>query len=99
VTIQAQVLELIRRMRTTDNRAVVLITHDLGVVAQMCNRVGVMYAGQLVEVATVTELFASPKHPYTQALLAASPSANAGSDRLTVIPGQVPDLADPPSGC
>lgn len=99
VTIQAQILELIRRMRTDHDRAIILITHDLGVVAQLCDRVGVMYAGQLVEVATVEELFRSPRHPYTRALLAASPTASEGAERLAVIPGQVPDLSDPPPGC
>ncbi len=99
VTIQAQILELIRQMRTEHNRAIILITHDLGVVAQLCDRVGVMYAGQLVEVASVGDLFSRPQHPYTRALLAASPSAGDTATRLTVIPGQVPDLSDPPLGC
>jgi oligopeptide/dipeptide ABC transporter ATP-binding protein len=99
VTIQAQVLQLIRRMRAVHDTAVVLITHDLGVVAQLCDRVGVMYAGQLVELASVAELFARPRHPYTRALLAAVPGSPLSDGRLAVIPGQVPDLSDPPSGC
>jgi oligopeptide/dipeptide ABC transporter ATP-binding protein len=76
-----------------------LITHDLGVVAQICDRVGVMYAGQLVEVAPVAEIFRSPRHPYTQALLAALPTQQQVPGSLRVIPGRVPNLADPPPGC
>lgn len=99
VTIQAQILELLRRMRSDENRAIMIITHDLGVVAQLCDRVGVMYGGQLVELASVTELFRNPRHPYTRALLAASPGSGSPSGRLADIPGQVPDLAHPPLGC
>ena len=84
-----------RRLRTT----IVLITHDLGVVAQICDRVGVMYAGQLVEVAPVAEIFRSPSHPYTQALLAALPSEQQEPGSLRVIGGRVPDLTNPPPGC
>jgi peptide/nickel transport system ATP-binding protein len=99
VTIQAQVLDLLRDLRTRLQTTIVLITHDLGVVAQICDRVGVMYAGQLVEVARVAEIFRSPRHPYTQALLAALPTQQQVPGSLRVIPGRVPNLADPPPGC
>ena len=99
VTIQAQVLDLLRDLRTRLQTTIVLITHDLGVVAQICDRVGVMYAGQLVEVAPVSEIFGSPRHPYTQALLAALPTQQQVPGSLRVIPGRVPNLADPPPGC
>jgi peptide/nickel transport system ATP-binding protein len=99
VTIQAQVLDLLRALRTRLQTTIVLITHDLGVVAQICDRVGVMYAGQLVEVAPVSEIFRSPRHPYTQALLAALPTQQQVPGSLRVIPGRVPNLADPPPGC
>jgi oligopeptide/dipeptide ABC transporter ATP-binding protein len=99
VTIQAQVLQLIRRLRDDHGTTVVLITHDLGVVAETCDRVGVMYAGQLVEVAATADLFAAPRHPYTRALLAASPSVRTESRRLATIPGQVPGPAEQVPGC
>jgi len=99
VTIQAQILELIRELRARHRTTVILITHDLGVVAQVCDRVGVMYAGQLVETAPVAEIFASPRHPYTQALITALPTADQARGSLRVIEGQVPDLSAPPAGC
>jgi oligopeptide/dipeptide ABC transporter ATP-binding protein len=99
VTIQSQVLDLLRDLRARLRTTIVLITHDLGVIAQICDRVGVMYAGQLVEVATVSEVFRSPRHPYTQALLAALPTQQQTPGTLRVIPGRVPNLADPPPGC
>jgi peptide/nickel transport system ATP-binding protein len=99
VTIQSQVLELLRDLRARLRTTIVLITHDLGVVAQICDRVGVMYAGQLVEVATVAEIFRTPRHPYTQALLAALPTEHQAPGSLRVIAGRVPNLADPPPGC
>jgi peptide/nickel transport system ATP-binding protein len=99
VTIQAQILDLLRELRARHGTAIVLITHDLGVIAQLCDRVGVMYAGQLVEVAPVERIFASPSHPYTQALLEALPAAEVERGSLRVIEGRVPDLADPPPGC
>jgi oligopeptide/dipeptide ABC transporter ATP-binding protein len=77
----------------------IMITHDLGVVAQVCDRVGVMYAGQLVEVAPVIELFSNPLHPYTKALLAAVPSRRAKRGELAMIAGEIPDLTAPPPGC
>jgi oligopeptide/dipeptide ABC transporter ATP-binding protein len=98
VTIQAQILELLRRLKEEMGLTVLLIAHDLGVVAQNADRVGVMYAGRLVEEAPVAELFRDPRHPYTQALLGTI-SGRAGKARLTELPGTVPDPAAPPSGC
>ena len=88
VTIQAQVLALIERLRRDHGTTVLLITHDLGVIASVCDRVGVMYAGQLLEVGTTSELFARPQHPYTRALLAASPGRAPRGARLPVIPAE-----------
>jgi peptide/nickel transport system ATP-binding protein len=99
VTIQSQMLDLLRDLRERVGATIVLITHDLGVVAQVCDRVGVMYAGQLVEVASVQAIFQRPTHPYTQALLAALPSADQDRGALRVIEGRVPDLTNPPAGC
>jgi len=99
VTIQAQILALLRELAQQHHSTILLIAHDLGVVAQLCDRVGVMYAGQLVEVAPVHDVFAQPLHPYTQALLAALPRAEHAPGTLRVVDGQVPDLLDPPPGC
>ncbi len=99
VTIQAQVLDLLRARRDEHATAILFITHDLGVVAQICDRVAVMYAGQLVEVAPVAELFSSPRHPYTEALLEAQPTSGRRRGALRVIDGEVADLAAPPPGC
>ena len=99
VTIQAQVLDLLRARRDDHATAILFITHDLGVVAQICDRVAVMYAGQLVEVAPVAELFRSPRHPYTEALLAAQPTGGQKRGALRVIDGEVANLAAPPPGC
>jgi peptide/nickel transport system ATP-binding protein len=99
VTIQAQILDLLARLQQDQGTTILLVTHDLGVVAQVCDRVGVMYAGQLVEEAPVTDLFDNPTHPYTRALLDALPSSAHRGAELRAIGGQVPDLADPPAGC
>ncbi len=99
VTIQAQILELLRDMRTRTGMALLLITHDLGVVAEMASRVIVMYAGRIVEEAPVADLFASPSHPYTEGLLAAVPRLGVEQERLTTISGSVPPLGALPSGC
>lgn len=99
VTIQAQILELLQRLRRELGMAVLLITHDLGVVAETADRVAVMYAGQVVEYSTVRAIFRTPRHPYTAGLLASLPKLGEESDRLRVIPGQVPDPARFPSGC
>ncbi len=99
VTIQAQILELLRELRARTGMALLLITHDLGVVAEMASRVIVMYAGQVVEEAPVETLFASASHPYTEGLLAAIPRLGADQVRLTTIPGTVPAPTDWPTGC
>ncbi|MBO9541665.1 ABC transporter ATP-binding protein [bacterium] len=99
VTIQAQILDLMRDIRTKRGAAVVLITHDLGVVAEMCDYVAVMYAGKVVEYADVNTLFKSPKHPYTQGLLNSTPRLGSKQDRLEPIEGQPPALSRLPQGC
>jgi len=99
VTIQAQILYLIRDLAARIDAAVLLITHNLGVVAQICDRVAVMYAGQVVEQGTARDVFAEPRHPYTRALLAAQPVGAVRQGDLPVIPGRVPDLSPPPAGC
>ena len=99
VTIQAQVLALLADLQKTSELAVLLITHNLGVVASVADRVLVMYGGDVVESAPVHALFARPTHPYTTALLAAMPRADQSNAALASIPGQVPILADMPSGC
>jgi oligopeptide/dipeptide ABC transporter ATP-binding protein len=99
VTIQAQILDLMRDLRTRLNTAVILITHDLGVIAEMADRVAVMYAGRIVEQADVTTLFRRPLHPYTQGLLASIPILGQVKDVLDVIPGSVPNLVNLPPGC
>lgn len=99
VTIQAQILELIRRLQKELGMGVVMITHDLGVVAESCDRVIVMYAGRKVEEASVLELFDRPLHPYTRALMASMPSMNTRSHRLAEIPGLVPSPQEPRRGC
>jgi len=101
VTIQAQILELLQQLQRELGLAVLLITHDLAVVAETCDRVLVMYAGRIIEEATVTALFAAPAHPYTRGLLASIPGMDASSVGvdLPTIPGQIPDPAERPSGC
>jgi peptide/nickel transport system ATP-binding protein len=99
VTIQAQILDLMRNLRDEFGTAIVLITHDLGVVAEMCDRVAVMYAGEIVEHTDVTSLFREPLHPYTRGLIGSIPVVGAVKDELAVIPGNVPNLIDLPKGC
>jgi peptide/nickel transport system ATP-binding protein len=99
VTIQAQILELIADLRQRLGMAIVLITHDLGVVAEVCDRVAVMYAGEIVEEGPVSELFANPRHPYTEGLLRAIPRLGERAARLAVIPGTVPSATAWPVGC
>jgi oligopeptide/dipeptide ABC transporter ATP-binding protein len=99
VTIQAQILDLIRDLQADMGMAVVLITHDLGIVAELCDRVAVMYAGQIVEEADTRTLFREPKHPYTQGLIGSVPVIGQRRARLEVIPGRVPNLVDLPVGC
>ncbi len=98
VTIEAQILHLMKKLQEESGSSVLLITHDLGVVAEICDLVCVMYAGKIVETADVRELFHHPSHPYTQGLLKSLPSRNNGK-RLENIPGTVPTLAEMPAGC
>ncbi|MBM4183275.1 MAG: ABC transporter ATP-binding protein [Gemmatimonadetes bacterium] len=99
VTIQAQILELLAELRRAHGMAVMLITHDLGVVAEVCDRVIVMYAGQIVESGTVEDIFVRPAHPYTRGLLASLPSVGTPGRRLASIPGTVPSPLHWPEGC
>jgi peptide/nickel transport system ATP-binding protein len=99
VTIQAQVLSLMRELREETGTAIMLITHDLGIVAEMADRVLVMYAGEIVEQATVEALFDMPQHPYTVGLLGAIPALGERKVRLTAIDGLVPSATEIPSGC
>ncbi|MGH8432487.1 MAG: ABC transporter ATP-binding protein, partial [Solimonas sp.] len=99
VTIQAQILDLMRGLRRDTGTAIILITHDLGVVAEMADDVAVMYAGQIVERAPVRDLFARPEHPYTVGLLGSIPRLDEKRDRLPSIEGRVPDMSRPPAGC
>ncbi len=99
VTIQAQILELLQKLQEQLGMAVLLITHDLGVVAEVADRVVVMYGGEVVERATVTELFDSPQHPYTEGLMNAMPRLDQKTARLTTIPGIVPPSTSWPGGC
>ena len=99
VTIQAQILDLIRDLREKMGTSVILITHDLGVIAEMAERVAVMYAGEIVEQAESEELFDQPLHPYTQGLIGSIPILGKIKERLDVIPGIVPNLVDLPPGC
>jgi oligopeptide/dipeptide ABC transporter ATP-binding protein len=99
VTIQAQILALMRDLVQRMKLAVILISHDLGAVAAVCDRIAVMYAGTIVEDAPTAELLQRPRHPYTAGLLAALPDIAGGQQALVGIPGSIPDLLDPPSGC
>ncbi|TVX94447.1 ABC transporter ATP-binding protein [Paenibacillus agilis] len=99
VTIQAQILDLMRNIKSEFNTAIMMITHDLGVVAEMADHVVVMYAGKVIEEAPVHELFANPKHPYTQGLMRAKPILNQRQDRLYTIPGQVPNPVELGNNC
>ncbi len=99
VTIQAQILDLMRNLREQTGTAIILITHDLGVVAEMCDRVAVMYAGEIVEQTDVRSLFRQPRHPYTKGLIGSIPVVGDAREVLSVIPGNVPNLIDVPKGC
>ena len=99
VTLEAQIVELLRELRDERGTAILFITHDLGVVAQTCDRVIVMYAGRTVEQGDVLSVFERPLHPYTRALLASVPSRHRRGERLATIPGRVPSLSALPSGC
>lgn len=99
VTIQAQVLDIIQKLREKFNMSMILITHDLGVVAETCDRVMIMYAGQIVECGTIEEVFLNPKHPYTKGLFDSIPKLDADSDKLIPIEGEIPNSSNLPSGC
>lgn len=99
VTIQAQILDLIRNLKRDFNTAVLLITHDLGVVAEVCDKVAVMYAGEIVESGTLEDVFKHTIHPYTKGLFGSLPDLNSKKDRLDTIPGMMPDPANLPQGC
>jgi len=99
VTIQAQILDVLSDMRAKMDTAIILITHDLGIVAEMCERVAVMYAGRVVEESDVDTIFAEPKHPYTVGLIGSVPVLGVVKDKLDVIPGSVPNLVNLPPGC
>jgi oligopeptide/dipeptide ABC transporter ATP-binding protein len=100
VTIQAQVLDLMRDLKSKFQTSIILITHDIGIIAEMADRVAVMYAGNIIELGDVYTVFKNPKHPYTIGLLGAIPSIDSSRDEeLKVIPGSIPNLITPPSGC
>lgn len=99
VTIQAQILNLLKSLQEKYGMSVILITHDMGVVAQVADRVAVMYAGSVVEIGNVEDVLRNPLHPYTKGLLRAIPTVRKKLERLESIPGSVPNLLDPPSGC
>jgi peptide/nickel transport system ATP-binding protein len=99
VTVQAQVLKLLREIRDTHGMAILFITHDLGVIAELCDWVYVMYAGAVLEQGSVQGLFTQPAHPYTQMLLRATPTVRAVQAELLSIPGQIPQPFDLPAGC
>ena len=99
VTLQAQILELMRELKAASGAAIILITHDLGVVAEVCDEVAVMYAGEIVERAPVDELFSTPQHPYTVGLLGSIPRLDHRAEHLATIEGMVPNMAQPPAGC
>jgi peptide/nickel transport system ATP-binding protein len=99
VIVQAQVLKLLRELKLKLNLAMILITHDLSIIAETCEKTAIMYAGKIVEYGSVVSIFKEPLHPYTQGLLGAFPSIRAARTRMTSIPGSPPDLLDPPLGC
>jgi oligopeptide transport system ATP-binding protein len=99
VTIQAQIVDLMKKLNQELNTSIILISHDLGVIAGLCHRVAVMYAGQIVEMASTDKLFSQPRHPYTHALLRSVPRLDGQRSRLESIEGQPPDLIKPPKGC
>ncbi len=99
VTIQAQILDLLRELQRELGSSILLITHDLGVIAEMCDRVAVMYGGHIMEVAETESVLGAPQHPYTAALLESLPQLSQSKERLQVIPGNVPSAVTPPPGC
>jgi peptide/nickel transport system ATP-binding protein len=99
VIVEAQILQLLADLKRKYNLSVILITHNMGIVAQMADKVAVMYSGKIAEIAPTIDIFEEPKHPYTQALLQSIPTVEAGRRILKVVPGYPPDLTNPPSGC
>ena len=99
VTIQAQILDLLKRLQDEYGMAIMMITHDLGVISELCSRVVVMYLGEVVEIGTMDAVYGNPLHPYTQALMASIPEIGNRKDRLEAIPGSVPDPFQRPAGC
>ncbi|MBA7680104.1 Oligopeptide transport ATP-binding protein OppD [subsurface metagenome] len=99
VTIQAQILDLMKDLKTRFKTSIFIITHDLGIIAELCDRVAVMYSGNIVEYATAERLFKNPRHPYTKGLIGAIPSIEKKDQKLQTIRGMVPNLIYPPSGC
>jgi oligopeptide/dipeptide ABC transporter ATP-binding protein len=99
VTTQAQVLALLEQLRRRRGASIVLISHDLGVLAQVCDRVAILYAGQLVELGSAADVLRAPRHPYTRALVEAVPSPDHAPGALVTVGGRLPDLTDPPAGC
>ncbi|MGL4402684.1 MAG: oligopeptide/dipeptide ABC transporter ATP-binding protein, partial [Fusobacteriaceae bacterium] len=99
VTIQAQIMELLLELKNKKDMGILLITHDLGVIAETCEKVIVMYAGRIMEKSSVDELFNSPNHPYTKGLLASVPKLGSGATTLPYIEGKVPELSAMPIGC
>jgi len=99
VTIQAQILKLMRELQEETGTSILMITHNLGVVAEVCERIGVMYAGNIVEIGSTDDIFAQPLHPYTQGLMNSIPKLTGSATRLEVIVGSVPNLLYPPAGC
>jgi len=99
VTVQAQILALMKDLQKRKGTAIRLITHNLGIIAEMCDRVGVMYAGYIVEMGTTELIFDNPDHPYTRGLMSAIPKITENRQKLDIIPGSVPNLIEPPSGC
>ncbi|WGS64426.1 ABC transporter ATP-binding protein [Marinitoga aeolica] len=99
VIVQAQIMEVLKKLKDEHKMSMILITHDLGVVAELADRIGVMYAGHLVELSTAEKIYYEPKHPYTQALLKSIPNTNIDDRELRYIPGDLPNLVKPPKGC
>jgi peptide/nickel transport system ATP-binding protein len=99
VTIQAQIIDLMKSLKNRFKTSILLITHDLGIIAELCNRVAVMYSGNIVEYASAEDLFKNPSHPYTKGLIGAIPSIELKNKKLKTIRGMVPNLIYPPSGC
>ena len=99
VLVQADILQLLFELKKKLNMTLILITHDLGIAAQLCNKIAIMYAGKMVEFGKSKDIFSNPRHPYTMGLLNSVPRVDSIKSRLTAIPGTIPDMVSPPSGC